>query len=140
MTRGFHKEDGMPWPRNPLNVELIVKIFAAIALVITAAAISAAQSARDIERAENERDLELRSWNLKAIQLQHEKEKNGKPRPQQALAQLQNDFAKLQVVNRALLRAALIENRLEPDFVSKSRSILSPRLAASSHGCIRHQF
>jgi hypothetical protein len=80
----------------------------------------AGQSVRDVERAENDRDLELRSWNLKVLQLQHDKERNGRPRVQQALAQLQEDFSRLQVANRNLLRTALSKNMLDPRFVSKS--------------------
>lgn len=80
----------------------------------------AGQSVRDVERAENDRDLELRSWNLKILQLQHDKERPGRPRVQQALAQLQEDFSRLQVANRDLLRTALSKNMLDPRFVSKS--------------------
>jgi hypothetical protein len=80
----------------------------------------AGQSVRDIERAENDRDLDLRSWNLKILQLQHDKERKGRPRAQQALAQLQEDFSRLQVANRDLLRTALSKNTLDPRFVSKS--------------------
>lgn len=87
----------------------------------------AGQSVRDIERAENERDLELRSWNLKILQLQHDKERHGRPRVQQALAQLQEDFSHLQVTNRNLLRTALGKNMLDPRFVSKSVSEIKKR-------------
>src|SRR5437016_12135331 len=79
-----------------------------------------AQSTRDIERAENERDLDLRSWNLKILQLQHERESKGRPPVRQALAQLQEDFSHLQIANRGLLRAALSNNTLDLKFVSKS--------------------
>jgi len=87
----------------------------------------AAQSARDIERAENERDLNLRSWNLRILQLQHENQKDPKPVRRQALAQLQNDFAHLQIANRTMLRAVLINNTVDPKFIGKSVSEIKKR-------------
>ena len=98
-----------------------------IVFAITAVAGIAAQSARDIERAENERDLDLRSWNLRILQLQHDKEKNHKPLPRQALAQLQDDFAQLQVANRSMLRAVLIDNTVDPKSIAKSVSEIRKR-------------
>ncbi len=97
-----------------------LRITATMIFVLAVVSTVTAQSARDVEREENERDLALRSWNLKILQLQHEKESRGRPKPQQALAQLQEDFSHLQIANRDLLRAALSNNALDPRFVSKS--------------------
>jgi hypothetical protein len=104
-----------------------LKIIATAILFLALVSTVKAQSVRDIEREENERDLALRSWNLKILQLQHEKESKGRPKPQQALAQLQDDFSHLQIANRDLLRAALSNNSLDPRFVSKSVSEIRKR-------------
>jgi hypothetical protein len=99
---------------------LILLITAVALFTLALAPAVMAQSARDVERAENERDLDLRSWNLKVLQLQHERESKGRPPARQAVAQLQDDFARLQIANRNLLRAALSNNTLDLKFVSKS--------------------
>jgi len=101
-------------------VRLTLRILAAIVFALALVPAVMAQSARDVERAENERDLDLRSWNLKILQLQHERESKGRPPVKQALAQLQDDFSHLQIVNKNLLRAALNNNTLDLKFVSKS--------------------
>ena len=54
-----------------------LRITATIIFVLAVVSTVTAQSARDVEREENERDLALRSWNLKILQLQHEKESKG---------------------------------------------------------------
>src|SRR6266850_3521794 len=113
----------MQWPgelEKSASMQLTLKI--CVAIVFASALVPAvmAQSARDVERAENERDLDLRSWNLKILQLQHERESKGRPPVKQALAQLQEDFSRLQIVNKNLLRAALSNNTLDLKFVSKS--------------------
>jgi hypothetical protein len=100
-----------------LTLRMIAAVVFALAFI---PAVVMAQSARDTERAENERDLDLRSWNLKILQLQHERESKGRPPVKQALAQLQEDFSRLQIVNKSLLRAALSNNTLDLKFVSKS--------------------
>ena len=100
---------------------------AIIVFTITAVAGIAAQSVRDIERAENERDLALRSWNLRILQIQHDKAKNRKPLPQQALAQLQEDFVHLQITNKSMLRAVLINHTFDLKFIGKSVSEIKKR-------------
>ena len=110
-------------------MKLFLKVFATLLFVLAIVPQVLAQSTRDIERAENERDLDLRSWNLRILQLQHERESKGRPRvsPAQALDQLQKDFSRLQVVNRSLLRVALGNETLDPRFVSKSVSEIKKR-------------
>ena len=83
---------------------------------------------KDKERAENERDLDLRSWNLRILSLQYNKNKHkSRPNPQQALEQLQKDFSQLQILNKSLLTAALGNTQLDPKFVSKSVSEIKKR-------------
>src|SRR5229473_336073 len=102
------------------SMQLTLRMIAAVVFALAFSHAVMAQSARDIERAENERDLDLRSWNLKILQLQHERERKGRPPVKQALAQLQEDFSRLQIANKSLLRAALSNNTLDTKFVSKS--------------------
>ena len=90
--------------------------------------ISAQVVNKDKERAENERDLELRSWNLRILALQYNKNKRrARPQPEQQLAQLQKDFSQLQVLNKSLLTAALANAPLDPKFVSKSVTEIKKR-------------
>src|ERR1700730_16183667 len=85
---------------------------------------------KDKERAENERDLDLRSWNLRILSLQYNKNKSRRrPNPQQALEQLQREFSRLQAVNNNLVRTALSNTTLDPKFVSKSVSEIKKRAA-----------
>ena len=102
------------------SMQLTLRMIAAVVFALAFIPAVMAQSARDTERAENERDLDLRSWNLKILQLQHERESKGRPPVKQALAQLQEDFSRLQIANKSLLRAALSNNTLDMKFVSKS--------------------
>ena len=91
-------------------------------------AVSAQPVNKDKERAENERDLDLRSWNLRILSLQYNKNKHRiQPNPEQALAQLQKDFSQLQVLNKQLLTVALSDSLLDPRFVSKSVSEIQKR-------------
>src|SRR3982074_3604205 len=120
----------MPWPGESERRTTVPRTLRIVAAVVSALAVVAAvmaQSARDIERAENERDLDLRSWNLKIIQLQYERESKGRPLVKQALAQLQEDFSRLQIANKSLLRAALSNNPLDMKFVSKSVNEIGKR-------------
>ena len=113
----------MQWPgesESRANMQLTLRMIAAVVFAPAFVPAVMAQSARDTERAENERDLDLRSWNLKILQLQHERESKGRPPVKQALAQLQEDFSRLQIANKSLLRAALSNNTLDIKFVSKS--------------------
>jgi len=88
-----------------------------------------AQSPRDREREReaNERDLELRSWNLRLISINARKSRYRKPDVKQALAQLQEDFTRLQIVNKNLGRAAIANGDLDFKFVSKSVSEIKKR-------------
>ncbi len=110
-------------------MKFVLQITTAIvfALVIFPA-VTAQPVNKDKERAENERDLELRSWNLRILALQFNKNKSRiHPNPQQALEQLQQDFLRFQAVNNNLLRTALSNTTLDPKFVSKSVSEIKKR-------------
>jgi hypothetical protein len=121
----------MQW-LGELEVKPMKHILQITAVVFFALAISPIISAqpvnKDKERAENERDLELRSWNLRILALQYNKNKRrSRPQPEQQLAQLQKDFSQLQVLNKSLLTAALANPPLDPKFVSKSVAEIKKR-------------
>jgi len=78
------------------------------------------QAERD--RADNERDLEIRVWNLRMLSEQSRKSRKKRQDVQQALAQMQEDFTRLQVVNKSLGRAAIGSGTLDLRFISKSAS------------------
>ena len=81
----------------------------------------------DRHRVESERDLETRIWNLRMLSEQARKPGRKRPNTQQALAQLQKDFTRLQMLNRNLGRAAIGSSALDPKFVSKSVSEIKKR-------------
>ena len=74
----------------------------------------------DRHRVESERDLELRIWNLRALSEQPRQPEQKRPSVKQALAEMQKDFTRLQIVNKELLRVALGKGTLDPKFVLKS--------------------
>ena len=110
-------------------MKFVLQITATFVFALAVFPVAAAQPVnKDKERAENERDLDLRSWNLRILSLQYNKNKHtSRPNPQQALEQLQKDFSRLQVVNNDLLRIALSNTTLDPKFVSKSVSEIKKR-------------
>lgn len=109
--------------KSVLQIAAVVFFALAISPVVIAQAVN-----KDKERADNERDLELRSWNLKILALQYNKNKHrNPPQPEQQLAQLQKDFSQLQVVNRSLLKVALSNAPLDPGFVAKSVAEIKKR-------------
>jgi hypothetical protein len=81
----------------------------------------------DRHRVESERDLEVRIWNLRALSEQPRQPEKKRPNPQQALAEMQKDFTRLQLVNKELLRMALGNGALDTRFVLKSVSEIRER-------------
>jgi hypothetical protein len=105
-------------PTAKRMLQLFMGIVMAVAIVPAPSA-QTTQAERD--RADNERDLELRIWNLRLLAEQSLKSRQKKRRNvQQALAQMQEDFTRLQVVNKSLGRAAISSGALDLKFVSKS--------------------
>ena len=96
---------------------LAIGIMSTVALAPGALA-QTPQEERD--RVENERDLELRVWNLRMLSEKSLKSRKKRRNVQQELAQMQEDFTRLQVVNKSLGRAALGNSALDLGFVSRS--------------------
>ena len=84
--------------------------------------VSAQTTQAERDRAENERDLEIRVWNLRMLSEQSRKSRQKRQNVQQALAQMQEDFTRLQVINQRLGRAAIGSAALDLRFISKSAS------------------
>ncbi len=78
------------------------------------------QTSREREREINEQETELRSWNLKIISLNANKSKKSSIRPEEALAQVQDDFTRIQVINKNLVLSISQKRPLDYKFVSKS--------------------
>jgi hypothetical protein len=97
-----------------------------ISVVIATVCTIGAQRPRDTnrDRDSSERELELHIWNLRMLSEHPRKPERKRQNPQQALAQIQEDFTKLQILNRDLGRAAIKPDALDLKFVSKSAADL----------------
>ena len=104
---------------------VILKIF--LVCLFGLPVVALAQTEREREREANDREIELRSWNLKLISLRANKEPKSKLRPQQALAQVQEDFTRIQVVNKALVFSISDKKPVDYKFISKSASEIHKR-------------
>ena len=80
----------------------------------------------EVERAERERrDHEMREADMRERQyllrtMEPDRRPAGPPAPRLALAQIREDFVRIQVLNNDLVRAASRGDALDPKFVSKS--------------------
>jgi hypothetical protein len=99
---------------------LTLQLTLGIVIALVALPAVSAQTPAERERADNERELEIRIWNLRMLSDQSRKSRKKRRNVQQALAQMQEDFTRLQVVNRNLGRAALGSGALDLRFVAKS--------------------
>ena len=123
-------------PPRKLTLQITMAIFGAIVIMPQVTTAGRANyfgrtgqkpSESDRLRTENERDLELRIWNLRSLSEQPRKPAKQRPSPKQALEEMQKDFTRLQIVNKSLLRVALSNGPLDPRFVLKSVSEIKER-------------
>jgi hypothetical protein len=105
--------------------KLMLQTLAAFALTATVLLPALAQSARDREREENDRDLERRVFNLGTLPKRTGKAK--RPNPQLTPAQLQEDFRRIQVVNNNLADALSQGGAIDLKFLAKSASEIRAR-------------
>jgi len=104
-----------------LNMKFILRLALEIVMALAVMpAVSAQTSQAERDRAENERELEIRVWNLRMLSEQSLKSRKKRRDVQQELTQLQEDFTRIQVVNKRLGRAALGSGALDLRFVSQS--------------------
>jgi len=90
-----------------------------VSLLLAVVSTAYGQTERERERELNDRDIELRSWNLKIISLEANKQRKSKVRPEQALAQVQKDFTRLQMVNKDLVFSISDKRDLDFKFVGR---------------------
>lgn len=81
----------------------------------------------DRERAINEQDIQQRSWNLRMLSIMAAQKRPRKSSPQQALSQLQEDFTRIQQINKPLGLMALGKSALDLRFVTKSATEINKR-------------
>jgi hypothetical protein len=108
------------WTDMKAKVMVPRRVAFATLLLFALAVFANAQTERERERELNDREIELRSWNLKILSLSANKQPKPKMRPEQALAQVQEDFARIQMVNKTLVFSISDKRPLDFRFVTRS--------------------
>jgi hypothetical protein len=85
------------------------------------------QTERERERELNDREIEIRSWNLRLISLNANKQKKSKLTPEQALAKVQEDFTKIQILNKSLVFSIADKRPVDFKLVTRSASEIRKR-------------
>jgi TonB family protein len=87
----------------------------------------AQQPDRDREREADEADLQRRSFNLRMLYIMANQRRPFKLDPQLALAQMQEDFTHIQLLNKKLGLSALKTDNLDLKFVTKAADEINKR-------------
>lgn len=87
----------------------------------------AQQRDRERDRESDEQDLNRRSFNLRMLQIMAKQRRSRKSNPKLALAQVQDDFTHIQLVNKRLGLAALGKGDLDLNFVRKAATEINKR-------------
>ena len=98
--------------------------------ILLAAGNGLAQTSRNDrtrERELDEQDITQRSWNLRMLSIMAAQTKPRKMSPQLALAQLQEDFTRIQEINKPLGLMALGKASLDLKFVTTSATEINKR-------------
>jgi len=82
---------------------------------------------RERQRAINERDLNQRAWNLRMVSLLAARKRPEPFDPERALAQVQDDFKELQLLNKPLALMALGKTDFDLKLVTKSATEINKR-------------
>jgi hypothetical protein len=98
-------------------------VFGATLLVSGNVLAQQTQSQRELD----DRDIEQRSWNLRMLSIMAAQKRPQKFDPQLALAQLQEDFTRIQEINKPLGLMALRKSALDLKFVTKSATEINKR-------------
>ena len=85
------------------------------------------QRDRERDRDSDEADITRRSFNLRMLHIMAKQKGPRKKNPQLALAQLQEDFVRIQILNKPLGLAALGSGNLDLKFVTKSATEINKR-------------
>ena len=111
------------WKYRQLLVSAI-----AFGTVLLASGNSMAQQSQSQREAED-RDIAQRSWNLRMLSIMAAEKRPRKFDPQLALSQLQEDFTRIQQINKPLGLMALRSSALDLKFVAKSATEINKRAA-----------
>ena len=102
---------------------IAILVFAATLLASRSSLAQQSQSERDAE----DRDIQQRSWNLRMLSIMADQKRPQKFNPERALAQVQEDFSRIQQINKPLGLMALRNSALDLKFVSKSATEINKR-------------
>lgn len=100
-------------------------VFAA-ALALPADALAQRRDA-ERDREADEQDIQRRSFNLRMLHIMAKQSRARKANPQLALAQVQDDFTHIQLINKKLGLSALRNSNLDLNFVTKAASEINTR-------------
>jgi hypothetical protein len=98
-------------------------VFAVTLFVAGAGLAQQSQSERELE----DRDIQQRSWNLRMLSIMADQKRPQKFNPERALAQVQEDFTRIQLINKPLGLMALGKSTLDLKFVTKSATEIHKR-------------
>jgi hypothetical protein len=102
---------------------MAVFVFAVTLLFSGSGLAQQSQSERELE----DRDIAQRSWNLRMLSIMAAQKRPQKFNPQRALSQLQEDFTRIQQINKPLGLMALGNSPLDLKFVTKSATEINKR-------------
>jgi hypothetical protein len=106
--------------------QFLILILFATALALPASELPQ-QRDRERDRDSDEADINRRSFNLRMLHIMAKQKGPRKKNPQLALAQLQEDFVRIQILNKPLGLAALGSGNLDLKFVTKSTIEINKR-------------
>jgi len=101
-----------------------------VGIVLIASGDGLAQTSRNDrirEREADEQEITQRSWNLRMLSIMAAQKRRRKVSPQLALSQLQEDFTRIQQINKPLGLMALGKAALDLKFVTKSATEINKR-------------
>src|SRR6267142_1260036 len=102
---------------------IAILVFAATLLASRSSLAQQSQSERDAE----DRGIQQRSWNLGRLSIMADQKRPQKFNPERALAQVQEDFSRIQQINNPLGLLPLRNSALDLNFVSKSATQITKR-------------
>jgi hypothetical protein len=98
-------------------------VFATVLFISGDCLAQQSQSERELE----DRDIQQRSWNLRMLSIMADQKRPQKFNPERALAQVQEDFTRIQLINKPLGLMALGKSTLDLKFVTKSATEIHKR-------------
>jgi TonB family protein len=115
----------MNWGSKVLKFFVAAIVFGTILLISGNVLAQTPQDER--EREANERDLQQRAWNLRMLSIIAAQKRPQTFDPQRALSQVQEDFKRIQLINKPLGLMALGQSAFDLNFVTKSAAEINKR-------------